>query len=320
MAFQRSRRSLLAASLSAAVLAACGGGDVVSQFTPARIVVFGDGSADLGRTDAADPAQNRPRYTINDGSIGIWTRQLAARYGLPLASSDAGGSSYAIGNARVAAATDAAGNTGTPTIVSQIAAYSPLPSDLVVISAGFSDVIAEARQTQLSQQTREQGLADLDAAARQLGEAVAALVQRGAGRVVVTGPYDLSISPWARATGQGELLRAYSSRFISSLKVSMVRLGGSVLYLDREDYVNRIYNRPDSYGITNVAGRVCTSVDPGPGIGIGENQVSSALCTPATLEPSADPARWLFADAVYLTPAANRLFGDFAYDTIRRYW
>ena len=70
----------------------------------------------------------------------------------------------------------------------------------------------------------------------------------------------------------------------------------------------------------NATDAVCTSVDPGPGIGTGAGKVNSALCTPATLRPGADANRYVFADGVYPTPHAHVRFADYAYNRIRDRW
>ncbi len=64
---------------------------------------------------------------------------------------------------------------------------------------------------------------------------------------------------------------------------------------------------------------VCTSVDPGPGIGIGNGQVNSALCDTTTLR-STDYNRFMFADAIYPTPQSHRRFGQYAFDNIHARW
>ena len=87
------RTAVLAACASAAVLVACGSSTVDSAITPTRIVSFGDAFSDLG--------QSGVRYTINDGSVNIWTQQFAQNYGRTITSVAAGGTSYARGNARV---------------------------------------------------------------------------------------------------------------------------------------------------------------------------------------------------------------------------
>lgn len=317
MAFQCVRRALVAAAcLSGALLAACGGSDeVVSQLEPKRVIAFGGGMADVGQTGS--------RFTINDGSTNIWVQQLAARYGLSLAPASAGGTGYATGNARVLAEPDAAGSTATLTVAEQIDSFLASGSfgsdDLVVVSAGIADIVAEVGQTQAGLQTEAQARSDIAQAGTQLGQQVRRLVQAGANNVIVVGPYDLGVSPWARSLGRTELIREHSKAFISALKISMVDLGGKVLYIDLEDYLGDTAVSPGLRGFVDVTTPVCTSVDPGPGIGIGAGQVNSALCTPATLRSDVAASTALFADPVYPTPAFNRLFGDFAYDYIRRF-
>jgi hypothetical protein len=74
------------------------------------------------------------------------------------------------------------------------------------------------------------------------------------------------------------------------------------------------------YSFTNTSDPVCTSVDAGPGIGIGAGQVNSALCTPSTLVAGANVNSYVFADPVYLSPSAQRQLGNYAYDRLRARW
>ena len=97
-------------------------------------------------------------------------------------------------------------------------------------------------------------------------------------------------------------------------------MGKTVLYVDLAYYVNLFEANPGGNGFNNGKDPVCTSVDAGPGIGIGAGQVNSALCTPSTIVAGADYNRYVFADKVYLTPNAQRLFGDYAQQTLSRRW
>ena len=74
-------------------------------------------------TASADLGQGGSRYTVNDGSVNIWTQHVAASFGVPLAPAAAGGTSYATGNARVNAKPDAAGSSATPTVTEQIDSF-----------------------------------------------------------------------------------------------------------------------------------------------------------------------------------------------------
>jgi phospholipase/lecithinase/hemolysin len=317
MARPWTRRALLwAAAASTLLLAACGSGSIESQLNPSRLVVFGDGFADIGQTGT--------RYTVNDGGINNWTLQMASRFGRPLAPAASGGLSFATGNARVNTEPDAAGNAATPTVKEQVDAFlagNAIQSrDLIVFNAGIADIVAEVAQLNAGTQTRAQLIADVRQAAVDVSVQVRRVLAAGATHVVVVGPYNLSKSPWAKQTAQQSVLEEASLRFNDQLLLSMVDLGANVLYVDAALYYNLVVATPSGYDMSNSTDAVCTSVDPGPGIGTGAGQMNSALCTPATVLPGANPYNYVFADRIYPTPHAHQLFGDWAYDKIRQRW
>lgn len=310
------RTVVIAACASAALLAACGSSTTESAVTPERFIAFGDAMSDIG--------QNGTRYTVNDGSVNNWTLKVAESYGRPLASASSGGMSYAVGNARVKAKPDAAGNAATPTITEQVDAFlaggSFRDSDLVFLAGGTSDVIAGMAAVQAGTQSE----AEMLAAARQAGEDLAAQVQRlvtaGAKYVVVSGTYELGKSPWAKTIDREALLSEASRRFNDGLKINIASLGANVLYADLEYYVNLYTATPGGYGFSDATSPICTSVDPGNGIGIGAGQVNSALCNTSTLRPDGRVDAFVFADPVYLAPSAQRQFGTYTYDRLRERW
>jgi outer membrane lipase/esterase len=312
------RRGLLAlASVSVLLLAACGSSTTESQLKPSRVIVFGDGFSDLG--------QGGSRYTVNDGSVtGIWTQQMAAAFGLSVTTVASGGTSYATGNARITTKPDAAGNSATPTVKEQIDTFLATgtfgPNDLVIVSGGIADIIAETAQLNAGTQTGAQAVADVQQAGRDLAAQVRRLVQAGAMHVVVAGTYDLGKTPWAIGSGQVALLADASTKFNTELLVTIVDLGANVLYVDAALLFNLMVNNPAIYSFVNSTDPVCTSIDPGPGIGIGAGQVNSALCTPNTIVSGADYLTYLFADRVYPAPSAHRRFGDYAYQRISARW
>jgi outer membrane lipase/esterase len=310
------RALLLAVGASALVLAACGGGTVESQFGPTRTVAFGDGMADLG--------QNGKRYTINDGSVGNWTEVVSLGFLQNISASVTGGLSYATGNARVVAKPDAAGNSATPTVSEQIdtflAGHTLNTTDLVLVSAGVSDVIVQGKSVIDGTQTQAAATAAVEQAGIDLANQVRRLVNAGANHVVVVGSYNLGRSIWAFETNQANLLQTLSGRFNDQLLVTMVDLGASVLYVDSALYFNLSTSSPASYGITDVTHPICTSVDAGVGIGTGTGQVNSNLCTGDTLLTGADRNTYMFADRIYPTPKGQQLFGDYAINRIRDRW
>ena len=314
------RRALLAlASAAVLLVVACGSSTIESQLQPTRIVAFGDGFSDLGQTGR--------RYTVNDGTVNIWLHEFASRFGLTLTATAAGGTSFATGNARINTKPDAAGNGATPTVteqVDQFLAASQFPAgvgiganDLLVINGGISDIVAEVAKLDAGAQTSDQMIANVKQAGRDLGAQVRRLVQAGAAHVMVVGTYDLGKSPWATTTGQVDLLSNASIQFNDQLLLAIVDLGANVLYVDAALQFNLMVASPATYNMTDPNNLVCTSVDPGPGIGTGAGQVNSALCNTSTVAAGADYTHFLFADRVYPTPQGHRTFGDFAFDRIR---
>jgi outer membrane lipase/esterase len=135
---------------------------------------------------------------------------------------------------------------------------------------------------------------------------------------VVVGPYTLGRSPWPTATSLTTTLENASGRFNDDMLIALVDLGDKVLYVDAALQYNLMIATPTAFDMTNSVDPVCTSVDPGPGIGIGAGQINSALCTPSTTR--GDYNTYLFADQVYTTPKAQVTFGQYAYDRIRARW
>lgn len=315
MAFPWMRRAwLVAAGAAALLLAACGGGSVDSQLSPSRVIAFGDGMADVGQTGG--------RYTVNDGSVNNWTQFVANSYDRDLAPSSSGGLSYAWGNARVAAKPDAAGNSATPTVQEQIdtflAGNAIADDDLILVSAGTADVITQARLALDGSQTTDEAIANAEQAGRDLATQIKRLVSAGGRHVVVAGTYNLGRSPWARELGSDGLLENLSTKFNSSLLISLVDQGGNVLYVDFALYFNQ--QTGNNNDVANNTDAVCTSVDPGPGIGTGAGQVNSRLCTPGTIRAGQDYNNYLFADRVYPTPRGHQLFGDYARGRLQDRW
>lgn len=311
------RTALVTACATAVLLAACGSSTTESAISPSRFIAFGDATADAGQSGAS--------YTVNDGSVNNWPRYVAQRYGLDLTASSQGGLNYAFGNARIAATPDAAGNAATPTVAAQIdtflASGGALQSnDVVLLSAGVSDMIAGLSAVIAGTQTAAEYEASARAQGTEYAKQIRRLTSAGAKQVVFSGTYDLGKSLWAIERGQVGTAEAASKAFNEALLIGLNDLGNSVLYVDLAYYVNLYTYSPGSYSFSNATTPVCTSVDSGPGIGIGSGEVNSALCTTSTLIAGASQDAYLFADKVYFTPSAYRQFGVYAYDKLRLRW
>lgn len=322
MAFEWTRRALLGLASAAMVLvAACGSGSIESKLTPSRILVFGDASADVGQAGG--------RYTVNDApgaasSLNTWPLVVASDFGVPLSAQVAGGTGYATGNARVLAKPDAAGDAATRTVKEQIDAFlagnTVGGNDLVLMSAGFGDIIAEMAKVTAGTQTGDQMVANVRQAARDFASQVIRVVGAGGAHVGVLGVYDLGKTPWANAIGQQALLSQASSKFNEELLVSLVNQGRNVLYIDAALLTNLMIANPTGYSLANAVDPVCTSVDPGPGIGTGSSQLNSKLCNTTTLVAGASAGAYLYADRVYMAPQGHIQLGNYAYTRIRERW
>jgi len=314
---QSSRRGFLLAAGAASVLTACGSGTIDSALSPKRFISFGDGFSDVG--------QNASRYTVNDGSFNIWAAQLANSFGLGLTALSTGGTSYAQGNARITNTTDASGKTTTLSVTQQIdkflATDSLGGSDVVLINGGISDTVSEMTAVNAGTQTSAQMIANVGQAGIDLANQIQRLVKAGAKYVVVVGPYNLGKSPWAIANAaQTANISTASAKFNEQLLINIVNLGTNVLYVDAAYYFNLIINAPSAYALNDSTSVTCTSVDPDNGIGIGKGQVNSSLCNTTTIASGLDYTKYVFADPIYFTPAANILFGTYAYTRLRARW
>ncbi len=329
MATQWLRRAwLVAAFASAALLAACGGGDnIESQFVPDRVIAFGDAESDVGQTGG--------RYTVNDNTVNVWTQYVATAYGRTLTAQSAGGLGFATGNARIAVEPDAGGSTATMTLREQVDAFLAsgtfAENDLVLVGAGTSDIIVNAKAALDGRITEAEALANVDQAARDMAVQVRRMVEAGARHVAIAGVRNLAVTPWALATGRGDLLQALSSvstntgenqprAFNDRLKIQLSDLGASVLYVEAASYFMQVTSNPGGSALDNVTGLACTSVDPGEGISTGTGQVNSRNCTPATVQAGIDYNRWLYADRVYFTPRGHQLLGDLVTTRLRERW
>jgi outer membrane lipase/esterase len=304
--------AMVAMVSAAALLSGCGSGTVFSALVPARMVVMGDGLADMGFGGT--------RYTVNDSSINTWVQQLASSYGLSLAAQSAGGQSWARGNARVALKPDAAGNAATLTITEQIDAFLATNTigkdDIVVLDAGISDLIVQANAfINTGTLTEAQVLANVAEAGKALAAQARRLVAAGGTHVVVAGAYNLGKSPYATAQGTNALLENASLKYNEALLVAMVDLGANVLYIDAAYQYNLLINQPAANGFTGGSTIAACSAT-----GVITAVTSATACTPATVGTTVVYDSYVFADDRYFTPAAQRSLGSYAYTRMKTRW
>ncbi len=284
-----------------AALSACGAGTTFEPLTtPSRLIVFGDGMADLGQIGGT-------RYTINDGTANIWVEQVASSYSQTMTVSAIGGFGYAQGNALV----DTAGSA--PSIAQQFTAFltsTALTSkDIVLIDGGTTDLSLLAQQYVAGTIASSTAL---NASATAAGIALAAQVRRvvvsGGKQVAVMDAYDMGKSPYAINNTVTAVIQGATRAYNDALKIAIVDLGSNVLLLDREAYINLVVASPASYLGTGAIANTAVCI------------VTANLCNNSTLVSGANPLLYLFADQFYFTPAAQRLIGNYAYSKIRNRW
>jgi outer membrane lipase/esterase len=295
----------LCAAVATLALNGCGGGGTVHEpFVPTKIIAMGDNLAVI----------TSPRYTVNvsTGEIMTSVEQLAATYGLSAALT-----SSASVNAKVAASTSFA-SAAVP-LTTQVSNYSASigTKDMFVLSAGTVDIIDEFKNGTKS-------TAVITNAATNYVTAVQALIGRGAKRILVVSPYDLSITPWGKSlisTDQA-ILQTMVTTFRDQLKAKLALAGVDgriVVYVDQELEMNYIVNN-NSLVLTDLVTPVCSTAanDPSNGIGLGTGELNSSLCTGSTLitvsAVTADLAKYAFADKIYPTPVVNRDLGTIMYN------
>jgi outer membrane lipase/esterase len=309
----RFRRLFSAALVVASVttlLTACGSGNTFEPLQPSRFIVFGDSFADIGQAGAT------ARFTVNDSSTNIWALQTAARYGLGVTPSNAGGTGYAAAGARVSSGA----NSIATQISSFLAAGALAKNDVVLIDAGITEITALVNDRRNNVIASD---AALNTAAQAAGVAFADQVRRlvaaGGKHIVISNSYDLGRAPYASIPSGGTssaagipaaAVTAAVRSFNDSLKISLASQTDNVLLVDTEGYYNPIIITPSnnlgSGAVSNAA--VCTT------------PVANA-CTPSTLIAGVSNYNlYFFADDRHPTPAAHRLLGDFAYDKIKQRW
>lgn len=298
-------RTGLASLLAACAVLACGGGtSTVSTLAPSRFVAFGDGTADLGQVGGTV-------YSVKDGTAVSFMQQLAASYGASITAQSAGGQGWARGNARIALKPDAAGNAATLTMAEQIDAFLAAntvgQNDVIVLSAGISDMVVQGDALAAGTITADQALANIEAAGKAMGAQAKRIVAAGGKHVVVAGAYDVGKSPYAAVRGIAGTLQAATLKFNEALLVSLVNDGNNVLYVDFANRTNLFIASPASYSFVNASTPACTTP-------------TASTCTPSTITAGVAYDTYLFADDRYFTPAANRALGGLVYERVKARW
>ena len=351
MKFMRAR---WVAVVALAVLAACGGSD--SEFEFKQLVSFGDSLSDVGTYNVGTIAMvgaqtgGAGRWTVNDTKGGqMWVEQLASRLDLPApcaaetgllpndpaltgapVTAHPGCTVYAQGSAR--AVSDLGSNSVAmqrfnevnigylaKPVKDQMAAHLAAAGgrytgeELVVVMAGTNDVFVELAL--MAPISPAQAVQNVAAAGAELGKLVRSeVVAKGAKQVLVLNVPNLSLSPSVQVQGANAvalfdtMTRAFNDQLATALQgVPEVRVA------DAYGLLTDMLANPRKYDLSNVTDVAC---GPNAFSGSPTTNGTAVVCNSANLLPG-DRSRYLFADGVYPTPYAHRLFSNFALDQLR---
>lgn len=298
------RSGLLA---SAALLAACGGGDQVQTFHPNRVIAFGDEFSVINA--------NGSKYTVNAlmtgsttqfdcGSNPIWIQTVAANYGLLFPQCP--GTDNIEPVSRIYAANGATVADVATQIDEQLNNGGGFTDgDLVTVLAGANDVVAQFQQYPAVGE--DQLAANLTAAGVALADQVNRLASYGARVLIVTIP-DMGLTPFAgdrsvnSTDGNPALLTRLSTKFNDALLAGLVNDGHKIGLVQLDQYLKAA----DTAAINGYSGAPFSNTT------LVSCAVALPNCSTNTLVPDAVNATWLWADNRHLGASGQASLGSIA--------
>lgn len=307
----------LLASLVTSVLVGAAAPAQAAQFS--SVVVFGDSLSDAGfyrgfLASLGLPASQMGRFTTNPGPI--WAELLAQYYGVTPAPSNAGGTIFAQGGARVALSPGITppGFAERP-VSTQITEYlashggAADPGALFTVWAGANDFFVNNALLNAGQITPAQFQANILAAAGAEVQQVGRLFGAGARHVMVVLNFDGSLTPAtlgldaATRAGITQLTAGANTTILSGLASNNLR----AIPVDLFSLFNEIRANPASFGFTNITGVACGPLPP------AAPTPAALFCLVGLNVPANAQNTFLFADASgHLTTAGHRVVFQFA--------
>jgi outer membrane lipase/esterase len=290
-----------------------------AQFS--NVYVFGDSLSDAGYFRPflrgilpAAVADGMGRYTTNPGPV--WSELVATYYGVNGRPSNAGGTIYAQGGARV---------TGTPgvstppgqaerpisTQVTEFLAANPTadPNALYTVWAGANDLFFNLGAFQAGAITQAQLQTNVLGAAAAEIQQIARLRAAGARYIMVFTLPDIGATPaFAGSAATAGAVTALSAGYNTTLLTGLASAGIRVIPVDSFSLLAEIRANPASFGISNVTTPACGAFPPVTTAATA----NSLFCNASSLvTPGADRTH-LFADGVHPTSAAHAIIAQFA--------
>jgi outer membrane lipase/esterase len=290
-----------------------------AQFS--NVVVFGDSLSDAGYYRPFLASLGLPpqvvaalgRFTTNPGPV--WSELVAQYYGFQPAASNAGGTIYAQGGARVSrpSASTPPGSAQRP-VSTQIDEYLAAngghadPNALYAVWIGANDifqnlaVFAAGGIDQATLQTNVLGAATSEI--QQIGR----LEATGARYVLVFALPNIGGTPAFAGTPNAGPVTQLSAGYNTTLFSGLAAAGIHVIPVDTFALFSEVVANPSAYGFTNVTSMAC---GPFPPITTAST-VSSQFCLPTNLVAPDAAQTYLFADSVHPTSAAQAITAQFA--------
>jgi outer membrane lipase/esterase len=291
-----------------------------AQFT--NVIVFGDSLSDVGYYRGFIVSLGLPtsissqmgRFTTNPGPV--WSELISQFYGINPAPSNAGGSVYAQGGARVALTPGITptGQAERP-VATQITEYLSThgnaadPNALFTMWAGANDFFVNNSLLTSGAINATQFQSNILGAATAEVQQTARLFQAGAQHVMVVLNFDPTMTPGVATldattrAGLQQLAAGYNTTLLTGFASAGLR----VIPVDLFSLFNEIRANPTSFGFTNITGFACGSFPPITTTPqalfcvVGQNVATNAQNT------------FLFADpSGHLTTAGNRVVAQFA--------
>jgi hypothetical protein len=325
-------------------LSACGGGDTVDDFSPQRLLVFGDESSLITSeglkysvngldpvapapepgASAPEPVDNFPPGPVNCFANRVWVQKLAQEYGFAFkeCNGDAEGTPQ---RGVMYAAVDATVKTIADQIAVHEAADSFKPTDLVTVFVGQHDILAIYEGVTAASQCRyEVSAPDRSGSAareaRAQGEALAVQINaiaRGGngGRVLFVTVPNQGATPFARQapteadprTYRRECLSDLTDAFNAGLRFRVVQDGRQIGLVAIDERVEQLLDDNDRFDFddANVSDAACRPDAPLP------------TCTTDTLIDAAQQDDFLWADDLHFGAKLHDLLGDLAESRVR---
>src|SRR5258706_9247437 len=283
------------------------------------VVVFGDSLSDAGYfrgflASLGLAAAQMGRFSTNPDPV--WSELISTFYGFNPAPSNAGGTIYAQGGARVALTPGITptGQAERP-VSTQITEYlgthggAADPNALFSVWAGANDFFINNSLLTSGAITAGQFQTNVLAAATAEVQQTARLYQAGAKYVMVFGGFDGSFTPGIAAAdaatraGVQQLTVGYNTTLFSGLASAGLR----VIPIDLFSLFNEIRANPAAFGLTNVTGVAC---GPFPPFSSGS---SALFCLQGRNVVAGTQNTFLWAAPTgHMTAAGNRIVAQFA--------